>query len=121
MEAQGGDPRAVTDPALLPRASEEIPVPAPRAGFVAGWNARALGEILVDLGGGRRRKEDSVDPAVGIRLLRKRGEPVSAGDAVALATIRPGDEGARDRIARAVTIADAPPAAAPIVLEEVAS
>ncbi|HEU4724879.1 MAG TPA: thymidine phosphorylase [Candidatus Eisenbacteria bacterium] len=119
VEAQGGDPRVVADPARLPRAAAETPVLAPRGGFVAGWDARALGETLVDLGGGRRRKEDAVDPSVGIRLLRKSGARVSAGETVALVATRAGDEGARDRVARALTIADAPPAALPIVIEEV--
>jgi len=119
VEAQGGDPRVVADPSLLPCAPVETPVPAPRTGMIAGWNARALGELLIDLGGGRRRKEDAVDPSVGIRLLRKAGESVSAGDAIALVATRVGDEGARDRVARAVTIGDAVPPAAPIVMEEV--
>ncbi|HET9951387.1 MAG TPA: thymidine phosphorylase [Candidatus Eisenbacteria bacterium] len=123
VEAQGGDPRAVGDPSRLPRAAVETPVPAPRSGVVASWNARALGELLVDLGGGRRRKEDAVDHAVGIRLLRKTGRPVTAGETIATVATRAGDEGARDAVLRAVTIADerAVPAAEPrsLVLEEV--
>jgi pyrimidine-nucleoside phosphorylase/thymidine phosphorylase len=124
VEAQGGDPRAVTDPSRLPRAPLETPVPAPRAGVVASWNARALGELLVELGGGRRRKEDAVDPAVGIRLIRKTGDAVSAGDAIAIVATRGAGDRAREAILRAVTIAETGSASAgeprSVVLEEMA-
>lgn len=119
VEAQGGDPRVVGDPGRLPRAAVETPVPAPRAGFVAGWDARALGEILVDLGGGRRKKEDAVDPSVGIRLVKKRRDKVAAGETVAVVGTRAGDEGMAARVARALAIADASPDSAPLVIEEV--
>jgi pyrimidine-nucleoside phosphorylase len=129
VEAQGGDARVVADPTRLPRAAVETAVAAPRSGVVAGWNARALGELLVALGGGRRRKEDSIDPAVGIRLLRKVGDRVAAGETVALLATRARDDGARAALLAALTLADeagegrtaaerAPNA--PIVLEEVA-
>lgn len=119
VEAQGGDPRVVTDPSLLPSPAVETPVVAPRGGYVTGWNARALGELLVDLGGGRRRKEEAIDPSVGIRLLRKAGDSVSAGDVVAVLGTRAGDEAARARVAEAVTFGDRAPAMEPMVLEEV--
>ena len=119
VEAQGGDPRVVTEPARLPRAAVETPILAPRAGFITGWDARALGEILIDLGGGRRRKEDTIDPSVGIRLVRKSGDRIAAGEAVALLEARTGDESARDRVLRALTIGDAAPARAALMMEEV--
>ena len=123
VEAQGGDPRVVADPSRLPRAAVETPVAASRSGVVASWNARALGEILVELGGGRRRKEDPVDHTVGIRLLRKTGQAVKAGETIATVATRAGDEGARDAVLRAVSIADGGAAGAreprSLVLEEV--
>jgi len=106
VEAQGGNPRAVADPSILPRAEVETPVLAPRSGVVAGWNARALGELLVTLGGGRRRKEDSVDHAVGIRLLRKTGDRIAAREPVALLATRARNDGAREAILGALTIED---------------
>ena len=126
VEAQGGDPRAVTDPSRLPRAAVETPVEAPRSGVVASWDARALGELLVDLGGGRRRKEDLIDHAVGIRLLRKTGETVKSGETIAIVATRVGDEMAKAALLRAVTITEGDGAprriagdSRPIVLEEV--
>ncbi len=126
VEAQGGDPRAVTDASLLPRGATETAVPARRSGFVTGWNARALGELLVSLGGGRRRKEDAIDPSVGIRLLRKAGDRVAAREPIALVAA-PAAAGGEilEAIARAATIADAATGTATsgdpesIVLEEV--
>ena len=113
VEAQGGDPRAVTDPGRLPAPAAETPIPAPRTGTIAAWDARCLGEVLVALGGGRRKKEDAIDPAVGIRLLRKRGAAVRAGEDVAVVATRPGDAGGealRDAILGALTIGDRAPA-----------
>jgi pyrimidine-nucleoside phosphorylase len=71
------------------------------------------------MGGGRERKEDRVDTAVGIRLLRKRGDPVAPGEALALIRAhRTAPEWAA-AAAAAYTVGEKPPAAAPIVLEEV--
>jgi len=84
IQAQGGDPRVVTDPAQLPRARTETKVTAPRGGTVSAVDGGALGHLLVAMGGGRRTKEDTVDASVGIRLLRKVGDPVAAGEPMAL-------------------------------------
>jgi len=84
IQAQGGDPRVVTDPSRMARAKTETKVLAPRSGFVSALDGGALGRLLVSMGGGRRTKEDSVDASVGIRLLRKVGDPVTAGEPVAL-------------------------------------
>jgi pyrimidine-nucleoside phosphorylase len=84
IEAQGGDPRVVTDPTLLPRAKTETKVPAVRDGWVSMIDGRALGNLLVVMGGGRRKKEDTVDPAVGIRVLKKMGDRVEAGESLAI-------------------------------------
>jgi pyrimidine-nucleoside phosphorylase len=84
IQAQGGDPRVVTDPSRMARAKTETKVTAARGGFVSAIDGGVLGRLLVSMGGGRRTKEDSVDASVGIRLLRKVGDPVAAGEPVAL-------------------------------------
>jgi pyrimidine-nucleoside phosphorylase/thymidine phosphorylase len=84
LQSQRGDPRVVSDPTRLPKAATETRVLAPRPGFVSAINARALGELLITMGGGRRRKEDKIDPAVGIRLLHKVGDRVEGGEALAI-------------------------------------
>jgi thymidine phosphorylase len=111
----------VTESSSLPAADVEVAVDAPRGGVVAGWNARALGEILVRLGGGRARKEDAIDPGVGIRLLRRDGATVRAGDPVALVRARRETDVPREAVARAIDIVDAAPPAAPLLLEEIGS
>ena len=82
IAAQGGDLRFVDDPARLPAAPLIAPLPAPRSGYVARADAREIGFTVVDLGGGRARKEDPVDPAVGVVLTSqgKLGGRVEAGE-----------------------------------------
>ena len=76
---QGGDLAVIDQPERLPRAPVVLPLPAPRAGTVAAIDGMALGYILNELGGGRQRKEDRIDPAVGLVLAAKVGDRVAAG------------------------------------------
>ena len=80
VSLQGGDVSALDDPARLPRARYEQEVVSPRNGFIAAMNCEAIGTACVVLGGGREKKEDAVDPAVGIVLHRKTGDQVAAGE-----------------------------------------
>lgn len=80
VDAQGGDPRVVDDPAgLLPSAPVERPILAPEDGYLARVDAEAIGRASADLGAGRRRKGDPVDPAVGIVFRPKIGDRVERG------------------------------------------
>jgi len=114
VRLQGGDPASIDDLSRLPRARSTIDVPSPRDGFVAAIQCEQLGTASVVLGGGRDRKEDAVDPAVGIVLHKKVQDRVAAGEA--LCTVHYNSEqllaGARVLIERSYTIADAPPASA---------
>lgn len=83
VELQGGDPRAIDDPKKLPQAQHTMTVTSPRSGYLASIQCEQVGTACVILGGGRERKEDSVDPAVGIVLHKKVGDAVSAGEALA--------------------------------------
>jgi pyrimidine-nucleoside phosphorylase len=106
--AQHGDQRSVDDPELLPAARFQRSVPAPRSGFVSGVNAREVGLTSMLLGGGRAKKGDSVDHAVGIVLQAKVGDHVVEGDP--LLTIHANDEaklaGARQRLLSAYEWSD---------------
>lgn len=82
VELQRGDLRTIDDPCLLPRAERTAEVVSPKSGFIAEIDCQAVGIASVVLGGGRAKKEDSVDPAVGIVLHRKLGDSVSAGESV---------------------------------------
>jgi thymidine phosphorylase len=58
-------------------------VAAPEAGHVANIDTRAVGVAVVELGGGRRRREDDIDHAVGITGLKPVGEKLEKGEPVA--------------------------------------
>jgi pyrimidine-nucleoside phosphorylase len=79
---QGGDRKVIDDPARLPRATHTLEVMSPRAGYVTSINCEALGTATVILGGGREKKEDRIDPAVGLVLRKKVGDRVAEGDPI---------------------------------------
>jgi len=83
VELQGGDVRAVDDPARLPRAKVRLPVTAKRSGVVVGIDALELGLAGVELGAGRTRADQAVDPGAGIEIARGVGERVRQGEIVA--------------------------------------
>jgi pyrimidine-nucleoside phosphorylase len=111
VEMQGGDARAIDDVKRLPEAQHKMEILSPRSGYIAALKCEEIGTACVILGGGRERKEDAVDPAVGIVLHKKVGEQVTAGEAVA--TIHYNAEAraarARDLLEQSCIIADAPP------------
>ena len=80
VEAQGGDPAAVTDPDLLPKASMVVPVCADRDGFVEKIACEDIGICSLLLGGGRETKESEIDLSVGILLEKKKGDAVKQGE-----------------------------------------
>ncbi|HRZ78630.1 MAG TPA: thymidine phosphorylase [bacterium] len=90
VEMQKGDPNVVDNINLLPKALKRKDVTAERSGYVAGMDALSFGKALVQLGGGRIRKEDSIDPSVGFIFAKKAGDKVEKGDV--LYSIRYNDE-----------------------------
>jgi pyrimidine-nucleoside phosphorylase len=118
IEAQGGDP----SPDALPRAPIVREVTAGTDGYVAEVSAIGLGRVALELGAGRRTKDDPIDHAVGVRCLAKRGDAVAVGQPLAELHVR--DEEAASwaaaQVRAHVTIAGEPPALHPIVLETIA-
>jgi pyrimidine-nucleoside phosphorylase len=79
VEAQGGDPRVVDDPAgILPRAPVVTALVAERSGSLAALDAEAIGRAAVALGAGRARKGEPIDAAVGIVFRAKIGDRLEA-------------------------------------------
>ena len=78
--AQGGDQRVLHDPQLLPTAATIETLTSAHSGYVQQVDAPTLGMIVNELGGGRQRKEDTIDPSVGIILHAKVGDRIAAGD-----------------------------------------
>ena len=83
VESQGGDRQVIDNPAaVLPRAPHESSVTAEAAGFVTVLDALRVGVAAMRLGAGRERKEDTIDPSVGITIHHKVGDPVEQGEPV---------------------------------------
>ena len=122
VAAQGGDPRIVDDPSLLPAAPSRLAVRAERSGFLAGLDAELVGRATVLLGAGRDRVDQSIDHAVGAVVHVKPGAPVRADETIVELHYRRSEtlEAARRLVAGAIRIDDAPPPEAPLVLAAVA-
>jgi len=80
IELQGGDARAVDDYAILPQAKNRREVKSTMSGFVASTNCMEFGVALAMLGGGREKKEDKIDPGVGLEFHKRIGDPVASGE-----------------------------------------
>ncbi len=83
VEHQGGDPRAVYDPALLPTSPFRHDVVAPREGYLCRLDAGEVGVCALLLGAGRQKKSDPVDHTAGLILHRAPGDRVFCGEPLA--------------------------------------
>jgi pyrimidine-nucleoside phosphorylase len=120
VRAQGGDAAALRDPGRLPRAAGTYPVPSPAGGIVQAIDTEAVGLAAVALGAGRARVEDPVDPAVGLLVHKKLGDPVERGEPLCTVHHGPRSEPAAAitaRIAGAYRIGPAAPAPGPLLIE----
>ncbi len=80
IRLQGGDERVIDDPLLLPQARSRADVVSPSAGFITATNCEQLGTALAMLGGGREKKEDTIDHAVGLEFHKRIGDRVEKGE-----------------------------------------
>ena len=116
VSAQGGNVTMVDDPDRLPRARLIEDMPAASEGFVVEVDALAVARASLELGAGRARKSDPIDPAVGVIVHRKVGDCVAAGDV--LFTIHANDEArlerARQALRGAVRFSEQPPQPLPV-------
>jgi len=108
VEAQGGNPGIVDDPATLPQALAAEVYTAARGGVVVRVEPRAVGHGVTALGGNRVRMEDPIDPSVGFVITARPGDAVRAGEP--LATIHARDDAGlakgRRALDQAIRIAD---------------
>ena len=77
---QGGDIGVIDDPRRLPHARQTLEVTSPTDGFIAATQCEQLGVACVVLGGGREKKEDTIDPAVGLEFHKRIGDAVKRGE-----------------------------------------
>ncbi|MEZ0347004.1 MAG: thymidine phosphorylase [Thermus sp.] len=118
LEAQGGDPKVVEDFSLLPL-GEELPLRSEEAGVVREVDAYRVGLAVLALGGGRRKKGEPIDHGVGVYLLKKPGERVERGEALAILHHRGrGVEEALAHLREAFVLGEAA-SPSPLVLEAV--
>jgi pyrimidine-nucleoside phosphorylase len=117
---QGGDLDYIEHPSRLPTAPSTLDLPAAHAGYVASIDGQVLGLVCNALGGGRARKEDSIDPRVGMVLAAKVGNHVAQGET--LLTIHAASAEDARRVApsllAAYTLSDTP-VSAPTLVEEI--
>ena len=117
IAAQGGDPGVVDDSSRLPQTSFRATIRAERSGFVAAMDAEAVGLAALELGAGRERAEDRIEPSVGIMVLKKPGEAVAVGDV--MFEIHYNEKGlaaATARLTGSFAIAERAPVPDPLVL-----
>jgi thymidine phosphorylase len=123
IEAQGGNPGVVDDPATLPQAAACDIYRAPRRGFVARVEPRIIGRGIIALGGGRHRMEDAVDPTVGFVISARPGDWVEGGEPLAtiFARDRAGLDEGRRTLQQAILLADEAEPPLPLISHRVSA
>ena len=116
ITAQGGDPNALEDPMARFADETAIEVKSPRAGYLVHMDTERIGLVSMALGAGRRTAADAIDPGAGLRIFKKTGDRVEAGERLAVLYTKnaSGDEAARAYLA-ALTFGDTPPVCPPLI------
>jgi thymidine phosphorylase len=123
VEAQGGDSKVADDYERLPLCEQcceygsELKTPS----YVAGLNARHIGEVACLLGAGRSSADATVDPAVGLELLKKVGERVEPGEAIIRIHYQDTDslEEAEERLRGAIELSEHKPKTPPLIVDRI--
>lgn len=111
VEEQGGDVEMIKSPDKYPKAEYEFEIKSDKDGFISEMDSFEIGMASVQLGAGREKKEDDVDPQAGIVLKKKIGDKISKGETILTGyTNKPlAIEAASDQLFGAVTIAETKP------------
>jgi thymidine phosphorylase len=103
----------------LPTAPVRLAVRAARGGWVRSMATREIGLLVVELGGGRRRASDAVDPRVGLSDIASIGQPVEAG--ALLTTVHAADpasaEAAGKRLLQLIDVSDTESPITPVLID----
>jgi pyrimidine-nucleoside phosphorylase len=120
VEAHGGDACVIDDPLRLPQPGAVVEVPASRDGIVTDVDARQIGRVVLQLGGGRTTTDDVIDPAAGVDRLVQAGETVARGQPLMrlLACDAARAEALLQEAAAAVQLDATAPAGRKLVIEE---
>lgn len=120
VAAQGGDPSVARDASLLPAAPVRLPVRSKASGYLSAIDTERLGVIAMELGAGRRRKEDRIDLGVGLEMRVELGQRLEPGQEVAVVHARRLSEAeeAAEAVWEACSVSEgAPPEVPPLVYE----
>lgn len=118
---QGGDGRVAYDTSLLPKAEEKIEVAAERDGYVSRIVTDDIGYAAKALGAGRTRKEDPIDPAVGLVMNVRLGDYVKKGQSLVTLHVN-GGRGlaeAKQKVLSAIELAAEKPVLPTLIYEEI--
>lgn len=80
---QHGNPNVIDDYSLFPQAKNKVPVLSAKAGYIKSLDALEIGLSAMLLGAGRESKDDVIDLAVGVELVKKVGDKVNNNDVIA--------------------------------------
>ena len=121
IEAQGGDPRVIDDPSILPQAAECELYMAPRGGVISQVEPKAIGRGITAMGGQRSKVDDRIDPSVGFVITARPGDIVRAGEPLAtvFAKDRDGVQAGVAALRASITIAEDADPPLPLILHRV--
>ncbi|MCJ7734609.1 MAG: pyrimidine-nucleoside phosphorylase, partial [Anaerolineales bacterium] len=119
VQAQGGDISYVEDPRKFPLAAVIKTVTSPKTGYISQIHARIVGETAVDLGAGRAKKDDLINHAVGIEILKEVGDFIQEGENLFVlhAANQKDFDLAKERLLEAHQWSESPVPALPLVYE----
>ena len=122
VHALGGPQDFVSHPQdYMFRAPFITAVPAPATGYLSACDTRQLGLAVVELGGGRMRPSDEIDPRVGLDRILPLGTRVQKGEPIAYvhATTQVAADRVAARVAALYTLSDVPVLTRPVVLKKI--
>ncbi|MBO8126405.1 MAG: pyrimidine-nucleoside phosphorylase [Firmicutes bacterium] len=119
VKAQGGDPAVAEYPEEVLPLAPKYPVQAATSGYVSTMEPLQLGLVALELGAGRHRKDDAIDPGVGIKMQVTLGDKVEAGETLAWVYARSPEAAlkAAQGVQEAVGISGAPPKELPLIYQ----
>lgn len=92
VRTQDGSVESVRNPKKLKLADRKVVWASKKRGYIAKMDTEAMGRILVELGGGRKKASDTVDPSVGLVFHKKLGARIQPGEPIATVYAREGQE-----------------------------
>lgn len=121
VKAQGGNLELIYHPENMIRATHIHTVRAPHTGYISHVNTEHYGLAALRLGAGRNTQEDPIDHSAGIYLLKKTGDWVNQGDAIAIfyTNKRESVQEAETLLIKATEWGDTPPLMTPLVLKQI--